>query len=396
MNQWLNKIHQGNALELLKQMPDNSIDCMITSPPYWGMRSYHTEPQIWGGDSSCEHDFDINSYMNPKAPGSADNSMIGNNKKLLTKFIITSVMCKKCGAWSGELGNEPMFQMYIDHLIMIFQEVYRVLKPTGVCYVNIDDTYAGSLQGYGAKKSSKTGFQKAPVDVDYYDSSKGKPPSSEPQYHDNIRYENRDKTNEIKAKSLCLIPERFVIRMTELGFVLRNKINWVKNNAMPESAKDRFTNDSETIYFFTKKSKGYYFEQQFEPFQEDTFRRTKCRYNGAKAGTGIPGFSNQSSIKFSEKVQSGELRGRNLRTTWNISTESLHEDHYAAFPTKLVSRLIKSGCPENGIVLDIFMGSGTTGIVARKMNRNFIGCELSQKYCKLAEKRLRNEMGLFV
>ena len=113
----LNTIYQGSALPVLKTFPDESIDMCVTSPPYWGLRSYGTTPEIWDGDEDCEHEFEIKRYQNPGASGSVTNAIVGNNIKQLTKFNITEGFCQKCGAWRGELGLEPDFNLYISEVI---------------------------------------------------------------------------------------------------------------------------------------------------------------------------------------------------------------------------------------------------------------------------------------
>ena len=184
----LNKIYQGDALEVLKTFPDESVDCAITSPPYWNLRDYGT---------------------------------------------------------AGQLGLESTFQEYVAKLCDIFDEVKRVLKKEGTCWVKFGDTYSGNKEGKtDAKVSSYLG-----------DTTKG--------IH---------KKATIQEKCLCQIPSRFAIEMTNRGWILRNRLVWHKPNAMPSSVDDRFTVDYEDVFFFVK-SKKYNFQQLYEPRKTDEGRK---------------------------------------------------------------------------------------------------------------------------
>jgi len=305
----INKIIEGNCLTVLKTLPDNSVDCCITSPPYWGLRDYGHEEQ---------------------------------------------------------LGSEKHFRDFVNNLCNVFDEIKRVLKDTGTCFVNLGDTY-GTQSG-----SMGTGL-------------------IEPKYGHN---ESRDfkQPNINMHKSLCLVPERFAIEMVDRGWTIRNQIIWHKPNQMPSSATDRFTVDFEKIFFFVKKPMGYYFEQQLEPYTKplDRWGGTDLDANGKSEwdeGTG------QSSYR--KRNMRPNEDGKNMRTVWSINTEPNSEAHFATYPQRLVERMIKAGCPENGLVIDPFFGSGTTGIYARKVNRNFVGIELNPEYVEIANKRLFKELGMF-
>lgn len=278
----LNKIYTGHSLEVLKTFPDCSVNMCITSPPYWGLRDYKTNPAIWND------------------------------------------------GWQGELGAEPDFNQYINHLYDVFDEVKRILKDDGTCWVNIGDTYHN--------------------------------------------------------KTLSLIPFRFAIEMQNRGWTVRNVIIWQKSNATPQSAKDRFTVDFEYLFFFSKNKK-YYFEQQLEPIKQSTYNRCKSGC-GINKGANYQGLNKTNFEQLQQKMLSGEISGRNKRTVWQIATHAYHGAHFAVFPPSLIETPIKAGCPEDGIVLDPFIGSGTTALVANKTHRNWIGIELNPEYAKLAEERI--------
>jgi site-specific DNA-methyltransferase (adenine-specific) len=319
MENFLNKIINGNSLEVLKTIPDNSIDCCITSPPYWGLRDYGHEEQ---------------------------------------------------------LGCEKHFKDFVINLSNVFDEVQRVLKPTGTCFINLGDTYGGS--GSGTTKNADTSK--------YVENSK--------QVY--VLPNGTSKASQFRGtamnKSLCMIPERFAIEMIDRGWCLRNQIIWHKPNQMPSSAKDRFTVDFEKVFFFVKQPTDYYFKQQLEPYTEPLDRW---------AGQMVRGNYKTKTEQFAVQERNGrDMRpnpeGKNMRTVWSINTEPSTEAHFATYPQRLVERMLKAGCPENGIVLDPFFGSGTTGVYARKVNRNFVGIELNPEYVKIAENRLLKEIGMFL
>lgn len=295
----INKIYNMDCLEGIKLLPDNSIDCCVTSPPYWNLRDYGTE---------------------------------------------------------GQLGLEANFNDYINRLCDIFGEVKRVLKPDGTCFVNLADTYSGSCKGVGSKSSKES-----------------------------WKFDVKPKEEKILPnKCLCCIPDRFKIEMIDRGWICRNEIIWHKPNAMPDSATDRFTVDYEKIFFFTRQPK-YYFNQQFEPIAESTKTRTKyprCKIT-SKGATGQYAITNtEYGKKYTE---------RNKRAVWSVSTKPFKGAHFATFSPELIEPCILAGCRENGIVLDPFMGSGTTGLVAKQQNKNYIGFEMNSKYCDIANKRINNK-----
>jgi len=381
----LNRILCGDALEILKQIPDESINCVITSPPYWSLRDYGTAK--WeGGILGCNHK--VGRFTTPHSIKQGSNKGSGNFQ--------AKEICPKCGAKriDNQVGLEKTFDEYVTKLCDIFDEAKRALKKDGTCWVNIGDTFAGSLCGYGAKNDSKTGFQKAPINAGFYGSSKQKPPSAKAIYHEIKRYGGRGKTKEVPAKSLCLIPFRFVIEMINRGWILRNTIIWHKSNCMPASVKDRFTVDFEYIFFFVKNKK-YWFEQQFEKYQNSTLKRVKYGCKSKKTDTGIYGGMNlERQLKAFDKIKFGQIPGRNKRCVWTINTKpSGQKNHYASYPETLCVIPIKAGCPEGGIVLDPFCGTGTSCVVTKKLNRNYIGIDLSPEYVEISKKRIETECG---
>jgi len=364
-----NIIMNGSALQHLKELPDESIDMSMTSPPYWALRDYGVEEQ---------------------------------------------------------LGLEPTFEEYINKLCDIFDEVKRVLKKEGTCWVNLGDTYYGSGAGTQKNNVEPKGKQ---VYVMPYGSNRTRTwqrpsriESNKAVSNKNCLYcgkkfkgrlnrnfcskeclnsvgnEKRSVNRQVPDKCLTMIPMRFTIEMVNRGWILRNIIIWHKPNTMPSSVKDRFTVDFEYLFFFSKQKK-YYFETQYEPYDKPMDRwggeNTK-RYKGKFSQE--ENFENFNSPRartqrpnYPERARSlrPDIQGKNKRTVWTLPTKPFSEAHFAVYPEELCETPIKAGCPEGGIVLDPFFGSGTTGLVALKQNKRFIGIELNPEYIEIANKRLK-------
>jgi DNA modification methylase len=430
-------LYRGHALSVLRELPDESVDCCMTSPPYWGLRTYKTEPIVWC-NGHCEHEWgNLIPHPMHKSGDHSINSTLdddtGKQQDIVRHEGNQGNFCLKCHAWKGELGLEPTIELYISHLIQIFDEVKRVLKRTGTCWVNIVDSYSGSGQGKNGdgtigKLSEKQRTNKGTVEDEFRHGIGG--------------------VVGIPAKSLCLIPERFALAMVTQNWICRNDIIWYKANPMPESVKDRFTGTYEHVYFFVK-SKKYWFEQQFEPSiipYDINHVNIKRDWSDQKTGNPIQNTNPQALPQ-----------GRNKRDVWEINTQPYPEAHFATYPEKLCEIPILSGCPsmictkcgkarekiyeteglprnrkdckqynignqsgmsnlsgpkleawreehplidkgysncgcgakfEPGTVLDPFTGSGTTLAVAKRLNRKSIGIELNLDYCRLAVDRI--------
>ncbi len=393
MNFALNRIIAGDALGELRKFPSESVDCLVTSPPYWALRDYNTRPLVWDGDQKCRHGWETMKQKWHSDRGSNKRKEIFDDK-FQTRGTINDV-CKKCSAWRGSLGQEPRMELFIKHLCDIFDEVKRVLKKTGTCWVNIGDTYSATR---------------------WTGNGKGQPMN---KFKDGHRDINPEKITGLEDKNLVLIPFRFALEMQSRGWIVRNVIIWHKPSCMPSSAKDRFTVDFEYLFLFAK-NKNYYFETQYEPVQEcsiarlnravsnkhkwlkgpdgqtqHTMNRPRPNRNKYKGG-GDVGRKNNCAIS-TYQFDGGDYLvspfnpelGRNKRCVWRISTKPFKEAHFAVFPEELVETPIKAGCPKSGIVLDPFMGSGTTAVVAKRLGRNYVGIELNPKYIKMAERRIR-------
>lgn len=308
---FINKIICGDAVKVLKTIPDESIDSVITSPPYWALRDYGVK---------------------------------------------------------GQIGLESTIEECLEKLITVFDEIKRVLKPSGMCWVNFGDTYANKTKGGQLNK----------VQNNIFDSFSQR--SVIPKLSVKLN---------IPAKSLCMIPSRFALKMIERGWILRNEIIWHKPNAMPQSVEDRFTVDFEKVFFFVKQRK-YYFKRQFEPLKNpnELKRRYSNPYENHRYRK-LLGRAAKSLDKIKQSQKEILKRGRNKRCVWTIATGQSRLNHFAVFPEKLIETPILAGCPENGIVLDPFIGSGTTAVVAKKLGRQFIGIELNGEYVRTAKNRIK-------
>ena len=367
----VNKIYKGDCLSILKTLPDNSINCCVTSPPYYALRDYGTGEWV-GGDPNSDH------VANPSATKVFGNPEFNCDSREQTKTAgYYKTVCPKCGAvrLDSQIGLEETPQQYIEKLTAVFAEVYRVLTDDGTCWVNLGDTYAGSGGGRG------TGYHDARTDV-VQSGNKG--------FNDMTFAPKITNLAGLKPKELIGIPWMFAFAQRETGWYLRQDIIWSKPNPMPESVKDRFTKSHEYIFLLTK-SGNYYFDH--EAVQETADPKNALRYNspfnvGAKevVGGGRPfGASNTPGMK--------EYTGkRNKRSVWNVVPSHYKEAHFATFPEELVYPMIMAGCPKDGIVLDPFMGSGTVAVVAKQNHRNYVGCELNDEYIKMAENRLKYTM----
>ncbi|GAH35255.1 unnamed protein product, partial [marine sediment metagenome] len=238
----VDKVYTKSSQQMT-ELPDGSIDIVMTSPPYWGLRDYGEDVrEIWGGDKDCEHEFE--NYVRPAGGGHAnpDKAQVGTTKKDVQRvFGAKAAFCQKCGAWYGALGLEPTFQLYLEHMMIVCAEIKRVLKKTGSLWLNMGDTYACKPAGNKVNYRWQHGH---------------KPEKNLDKAR--VRY---DKTNlGIQAKCLMGIPWRLVLCLVdEQGWVLRNAGIWNKPNSMPSSTKDRLSNSYEFLFHLVKNTKPQYY-----------------------------------------------------------------------------------------------------------------------------------------
>ena len=420
----LNKIINENCLQGLKKLPDNSIDCCITSPPYYGLRDYGTATWI-GGDENCNH----------QRKKHGDECKTGQrNVKGGSGDGIYKEICSMCGAirQDEQIGLEKTPEEYVKKLTELFEEVRRVLKPTGTLWLNIGDSFARGKSRYSTPAQTLEGG--------------GQKDEKYGVLHNGERTDFKNHSF-IKDKDLIGVPWMLAFALRNSGWYLRMDIIWNKPNPMPESVKDRPTKAHEYIFLMTKEPNYFY---DYQAIQTETIGSEHDKH------------SRQSRKRFpTDKVNGIRKEGfypmANKRSVWTVTTKPYNEAHFATFPEDLIEDCILAGCPEEvcnccgiprekiiemedvlrerknkygeyravngqpdqrkegaiskivgltdcgcgkgfsaGIVLDPFMGSGTTALVAKKKNRNFVGFELNPEYIKIAEKRLDNEIGMFL
>ena len=304
----------GDALDVLKTLPDECVNMAVTSPPYYGLRDYGID---------------------------------------------------------GQIGLEPTPAEYVSRLAGVFREVRRVLANDGVLFLNIADSYAGSGKGASVDTSKKSKQR--------YLFTPDNPAVKMPAVWDGI-----------KPKDMVGIPWMMAFALRADGWFLRSDIIWQKINALPHSVRDRPVSSYEHI-FLLAKSKTYYFDYKAleEPTQESSKQRYMRNFNNNKYADGAPGQSPQTINKPKGRDTSipDMRRGRDV---WSFPTSPLRGiEHFATYPIELARRCILAGCPEGGVVLDCFFGSGTTGAAALKLGRRYIGIELNPVYIPLAEERLK-------
>lgn len=359
----VNEILQGDSLEVLKTLADESVDCVVTSPPYFGLRDYGTAS--WkSGDIDCDHKGEI---MATHRSGS--NRKDENKPREIFKNV-----CGKCGAMreDSQIGLEETPEAYVAKLVELFRETRRVLKNEGTLWLNLGDSYVSSPIGHKTVESvfnSSTIGMKIKPDVllgSKFDKSKM------PGY---------------KTKDLIGIPWMVAFALRKDGWYLRQDIIWAKPNPMPESVKDRCTKSHEYVFLLSKSPKYYYDNEAIkEPVKEISLKRAEYGWHGK----GDDGNGNYAGLGQIEKMGTrfANPKGRNKRSVWTVTPKPFRGAHFATFPPDLIEPMILAGCPKDGIVLDPFMGAGTTAVVAKTHGRNYLGVELNESYIRIAQKRI--------
>jgi len=409
------RIIEGHALAVLRDMEEDSVNCCVTSPPYWGLRSYNTDGVVWGGDDACEHEWATESRRGMS--GGLTEKQITNAGSY--HAVHEHAFCRKCGAWRGELGLEPTPELYVAHLVGIFREVRRVLKEDGTLWLNLGDSYTSAGTQVGIGGSKKQNSNAGPVCRE----KPGLAPNLKPKDLVGIPWrvafalqadgaDMRALAAIDKAESAIWaayddvedVPDRVLAVLERLrleyagakgeSWWLRSDIIWHKPNPMPESVRDRPTKAHEYV-FLMSKAKRYYYDAEavkeavrYGPSDIKKMEEQRDRIS-AKHLSNDPGPLAKASHRtnIGRKRGVGNPSGRNRRSVWTITTTPFPGAHFAVFPKELSELCIKAGCPEGGTVLDPFMGSGTTGLVAESLGRNWIGIEPNPEYVEMARRR---------
>lgn len=273
---------------------------------------------------------------------------------------------------AGQIGNEASVEEYLQTLVSVFREVRRVLRSDGTLWVNMGDSYAGS----GKRRMA---------DGTHYD----KKPSKSGNYG-GTRNGHLKKTVAAgcKPKDLIGVPWQLAFALRANGWYLRQDIIWNKTNCMPESVRDRCTKSHEYI-FLLSKSERYYFDAAAISEPVTSTKGNARTFRGGGAYTGGRSHDNSAQVeRESHGNRENQTGRRNKRDVWTVSTNGFRGAHFAVFPEKLIEPCILAGCPEGGTVLDPFAGSGTTGVVAKRLGRDFIGCEINPDYAQMAADRI--------
>lgn len=277
---WRNRVLLGDARVRLRDLPDQAIDTVLTSPPYFRQRDY---------------------------------------------------------ASSNQLGREESPEQYVQNVVDVMAECYRVLKDSGTLWIVIGDKY---LRGH-----------------------------------------------------LLGIPWRVALALVDFGWILRSDIIWQKPNAMPSAAKTRPTVDHEYVFFLTKRTTYYYdadaIREPHVTFSPASRMRGGRRHFHQRGSTPEQGKNaGNSNLHKGRWDQAFHPKGRNKRTVWSIPLSKFREAHFAVFPETLAQTCLLAGCPAEGIVLDPFLGSGTTAVVAARLGRDYVGIDCVAEYCEMARNRL--------
>ena len=405
----MSEIIHGDTLTVLRdRFADESVQCVVTSPPYYGLRDYKIPPTIFGGDSSCAHRFKKTVISTDVGKGNWAQGMNGRGevqpggvqvKRQGVKGRQSLGWCR-CGAWSGCLGLEPTPQLFIDHLVEVFREVRRVLKKDGTLWMNLGDSYANDTKWGGA-----TGGK-------HVAALHGEPVG------------RRKRLTGLKPKDMVGMPWRVALALQADGWYLRADIIWHKNNPMPESVTDRPTKAHEYLFLLSKSARYYYDADAIKEPASGTahIRGTgvhgKCfgwaegpgshrAIDHAQLKGKTPGkFSRihvdrdpahlltakqpRQNASFSAAVK-GLVDSRNKRSVWTIPTQPYRDAHFATFPEALVEPCVLAGSRPGDIVLDVYAGSGTVPSVAKRLGRRGVGIELNAEYVAMAERRCQQE-----
>lgn len=327
------ELHLGDALGVMKSLPDASVDCVVTSPPHWGLRDYGTATWI-GGNPNCHHTSGTTPHQRRTAHLHEHND--GSRR-----------LCRKCSAIADDqqYGLEPTLDSYIARIQQLSVEIGRLLAPHGTYWLNLRDSFSYHSSGTGCTRGAR----------------------------------GSDTAQTIRHKSLMGIPWRVALELQSDGWIVRNAIVWHKPNAIPDPAPDRFSSRYEVVFLLVKNPQ-YYLDSTrvLEPLSQDRPIYRKNHYGGNKPHTVQTPWRPGSA-------------GKNPGDVWSMPTRPLPDAHCAPFPVDLPLRCIAAGCPDDGLVLDPFSGAGTTGLAARRLGRRYQGIDLRSDYHDIALRRLRDE-----
>mgnify|MGYP003132547467 CR=1 FL=1 len=314
------EVHVGNCLDTLRAMPSESVDTCVTSPPYWGLRDYGGNGIVWGGDPECDHDWE--GFTRP-----SENTRNNDNSLQLKSAYWKpqdQAFCKHCDAWFGQLGLEPTPQQFVKNMVLIFEEVRRILKPHGTLWLNLGDSYCGTGHKGTEMKDKK-----------------------HPEGRNGQVFAVNKHIDGLKRKDMVGIPWRVAFALQEAGWWLRQDIIWAKPSCMPEPVKDRCTKSHEYI-FLLAKSEHYYFDHLAIKEDSVDLAKTTARYahnfGGPKNETLLE--TDQVHIR---PIGMREFSGkRNKRDVWTVNPKPFRGAHFAVFPPELIEPCVLAGTSAKG------------------------------------------------
>ena len=385
----------GDCREILAKLPAGHVQTVITSPPYFGLRDYMTGK--WeGGDPDCDHQH----HTSHQKQGATSQRAGRSNTEAQRNENFHNV-CAKCGAErvDAQIGLEETVDDYVAGMVGVMRGVRRVLRDDGTVWLNIGDSYvgAGGSRGSGGRGPSSG---KQVTNAGSYFKQPPKPRTKLP------------------AKNLFGVPWRLAFALQDDGWILRSDIIWAKPNPMPESVRDRPTRAHEYVFLLAKRPKYKYDADAIKtPLAESTIKETKEGYTG-KATKDFESAKAQDASATKTRIienlrkkqdqlghrrytgfndrwdnEGGQARviakaGANRRSVWQITPQPFRGAHFAVFPEALVELCVKAGSAPGDLVLDPFAGSGTTGVVCKKLDRKFLGIDLNPEFAAMAEKRI--------
>jgi len=371
----INQVVTGDCREVMDEWPEDCIDFVMFSPPYWGLRDYGEEAKsVWGGDEDCDH------IWGDEIPAAGSRTNDNSNQPKKEVFERrdeweSSNFCQKCGAWRGQLGLEPDYRMYVQHLVEVGREIKRILKPSGSWYLNLGDTY------YSGKGQSAYAWSTRHVEERIENNE-----TLQKDHHQIVgmgetRPQDRPQGN-IKQKCKMLMPYRVALALVDDGWICRNDIIWLKPNPMPSSVKDRLNTTTERIFHFVKEKQYYYdLDAIREPHKQESKERDKYSYNSALGVRAQMPDEEREDVTPEESALNpeGKNPGDVIKTKWSSvpnqptqgnfghggthgnlfnhpkgknpgdvieqTTEPFPEAHFAVYPPDLCEKPIKSSCP---------------------------------------------------
>ncbi len=338
------RLIRADVLDGLSQLPDESVYCVVTSPPYWGLRDYGTD---------------------------------------------------------GQIGLEATPEEYVERMVAVFREVHRVLRSDGTLWLNMGDSYCGAPNANIGTASTLTGSPDSQLE---YRKARKRRKSFRRDRAEVCPPAAYRSGSGLKPKDLVGMPWRLALAMQEAGWWLRSDIIWAKPCPMPESVHDRPTKAHEYVFLLSKSARYCYDADAVRtPYRPETrIDLVDGRWgkpHPSAWGTS-PNYHGPNPTNRPQRPchRGGKVKqGANLRSVWTISNGGKAASpgaHFATFPTKLVEPCILAGCPEGGVVLDPFCGSGTTGVVALRADRRFVGIELNPEYVQMARRRIGDDAPL--